>query len=98
MNFEDAGDWGPEEADEYSDGYDISLVFLRPDGGTEIKDPHWLVDSGFDLLAPGLYGSRTAWSRLTFVEEDQLAEEALVTFSRLNEMVWDDWYRRRSPA
>ena len=101
-NFYNSSDgWNQEQAselddDNLSDGFfadfDVGIIFLRPDGTSERKDPNWVVDAGFNYLAPGVFGSKAVWENMKEMDRRKLSEHALIRFSQWNDLEWHTWY------
>ena len=72
--------------------FNVSLLFVRPDGRKELKDPNWLEDTGFECLAPGVFGSVVAWSSMTDRERVECSEDAVLKFSQRNGTPYEIWY------
>ena len=78
--------------------FSTSVTFVRPDGRLETKDPNWVADAGFGLLAAGVLGSTEGWSRMNEKDRQQCSENAIQNFRRLNDehrRVWYAEYCRR---
>ena len=81
-------------SDGYMDDFEISIVFLRPDGKQEYKDPNWVADCGYGLLAAAVFGSTEAWSTMSEKDKTHCSEQAVIDFHRLNHETWHAWYSR----
>lgn len=96
MNGDHCGDHESDESDKHSEGYfqdfDIDVMLLRPDGALEVKNPNWVVDASFGILAPAVYGSPKAWCEMTEDARAESSANALAFFNRQNGLSWEDWH------
>ena len=79
-------------ADGFFEDFDISLTFVRPDCKTEWKDPNWLLDAGFRLISPAVFGCERAWSKMTEMERIQICDSAVTRFNSCNGVTWEAWF------
>merc|ERR1712232_77054 len=62
----------PSDEDFSDDDFETDYIFLRPDVSTEGKSLPWLRCNGLDdELCDGVFGSRTAWEKLTEAQRDE---------------------------
>ena len=73
--------------------FEIGVIFVRPDGLKEVKDPNWLEDAGFKCLAPSVFGSDSAWSQMTDIDRVECSESDLRHFCHHNRDSWERWYK-----
>ena len=79
-------------AEEEQADYETTVLFLRPDGDMELKDPVWCRDTDFGMLSPGIFGCREAWSKMRADLKQPLIDRAIRDFESMNSIAWDTWY------
>ena len=92
FSVESEGNASDNHSDGFFNDFEIIVSFVRPDGRLEFKDPNWVSDCGFDVLAAGVFGSTEAWSKMEANERRQCSEKAIMDFYRCNTQTWDDWF------